>query len=254
MATEMRKENITPSKAAEYLKANRSNRPVNRKHVERLARAISNGEWLINGESIKWNCSDLIDGQHRLLAVIMANKPIETYVVRGLQDAAFDSLDQGKSRSLGDILARSGVKHYSTVASAVKWLAWLSRENNQTNAELHDFVEKNPAIHDSVQFITEFRDLKFSRGMFSALHFSFSLKDADLANQFMSYVLGGERLTKEMAEYKLRQLLISDAKSSRQYHSSDIVSLVIKTWNYVRLGKPLRCLKLSQGEARQEIS
>ena len=106
MATEMRKENITPSKAAEYLKANRSNRPVNRKHVERLARAISNGEWLINGESIKWNCSDLIDGQHLLLAVIMANKPIETYVVRGLQDAAFDSLDQGKSRSLGDILAR----------------------------------------------------------------------------------------------------------------------------------------------------
>ena len=63
-------ETITPAKAAEYLKFNRSNRRVIYRRVDFYVKQMEKNQWKLTGDSIKFNGQNLIDGQHRLEAVI----------------------------------------------------------------------------------------------------------------------------------------------------------------------------------------
>jgi len=80
-------ETITPEIAKTMLGENVNNRRISRDNVNLFAREIRNGEWRFNGEAIKFGKDGrLLDGQHRLLAVIAADKPLTTLVIRGLED------------------------------------------------------------------------------------------------------------------------------------------------------------------------
>ncbi len=100
---------ITPFLATEFLAKNySSNRPLTQSHVKRLSEAILNGEFII-GDTIKFNRADqLIDGQHRLSAIVKANKPVSMLVIRGYDDLAMSVLDIGTKRSVADIAKLSG--------------------------------------------------------------------------------------------------------------------------------------------------
>ncbi|HEY5050458.1 MAG TPA: hypothetical protein VII50_06125, partial [Acidothermaceae bacterium] len=64
---------ITPAKAAEWLEANTTNRPVSRTVVRSFAEAMKRGEWIVTHQGIAFDVSGvLIDGQHRLAAVVEA--------------------------------------------------------------------------------------------------------------------------------------------------------------------------------------
>ena len=98
-------ETITPGEARQILEGNENNRRLNMATVDYYRRQIENGVWQINGESIKLDDRGyLLDGQHRLLAIVKANKPVTTLVVRGLSSEAFKTIDAGKSRSMSDYL------------------------------------------------------------------------------------------------------------------------------------------------------
>ena len=91
---------ITPAVAAEYLRLyNQGNRKPNKAQVAYYAKMMNEGEWELNGESIKFSGSGetlrLLDGQHRLMACVEANVPFETLVVRDIEEKTFDTLDQG---------------------------------------------------------------------------------------------------------------------------------------------------------------
>ena len=97
-------ETITPEIAKTMLGENVNNRRISRDNVNLFAREIRNGEWRFNGEAIKFGKDGrLLDGQHRLLAVIAADKPLTTLVIRGLEDETQQTMDSGKTRTLGDV-------------------------------------------------------------------------------------------------------------------------------------------------------
>lgn len=104
-------ETITPEIAKTMLGENVNNRRISRDNVNLFAREIRNGEWRFNGEAIKFGKDGrLLDGQHRLLAVIAADKPLTTLVIRGLEDETQQTMDSGKTRTLGDVLTLRGEK------------------------------------------------------------------------------------------------------------------------------------------------
>src|SRR5690606_5321337 len=73
---------LTPDTAVRLLERNTLNRPLSDQHVKRIASQISAGKWRFNGDTIKLSeCGDVLDGQHRLWAVIEAKKPVETLIV-----------------------------------------------------------------------------------------------------------------------------------------------------------------------------
>ena len=114
-------ETITPEIAKTMLGENVNNRRISRDNVNLFAREMRNGEWRFNGEAIKFGKDGrLLDGQHRLLAVIAADKPLTTLVIRGLEDETQQTMDSGKTRTLGDVLTLRGEKNSTQLASLAR--------------------------------------------------------------------------------------------------------------------------------------
>lgn len=93
---------ITPQIAKQMLMDNIGNRPLRRNHINRLAASMKRGDWRLTHQGVAY-ASDgrLIDGQHRLHAVIEANTPVMMMVTFGVDD--FVAIDRGAARSLADL-------------------------------------------------------------------------------------------------------------------------------------------------------
>ena len=88
---------VTPAMAMDWLdNANTSNRKVSDAHVQRLARDMTSGEWKLTHEGIAFDPSGiLLDGQHRLWAVVMSETSVEMHVWRNVTREALMAIDGG---------------------------------------------------------------------------------------------------------------------------------------------------------------
>lgn len=110
--TNARLELITVEKAKQFLEHNTSNRPVNDAHVNNLAAEMMRNNFHVTGEAIKFSIDgDLLDGQHRLLAIVKSGKPQEMFVVRNLSAQSFKYMDTNRTRSASDVLGIEGVNN-----------------------------------------------------------------------------------------------------------------------------------------------
>jgi hypothetical protein len=65
---------------------------------------IKRGEWIPTHQGVAFAKSGkLIDGQHRLEAIVEANIPVEMLVVTGVRDDAYKVLDNGIKRTMADL-------------------------------------------------------------------------------------------------------------------------------------------------------
>lgn len=117
--------------ARQWLARNTCNRPLRSRRVEEFARDMVNGNWVANGETIKFATRKnaegqdeefLVDGQHRLWAVVEASKDkpgleIEFLVVQNLAPEAMMTVDNVAKRNYGDYLAMNGQKGSSRVTN-----------------------------------------------------------------------------------------------------------------------------------------
>jgi len=95
---------VSPLLAKQWLSKNlENNRNLSIRYSQNLANLMKKGEWKL-GEPIKFDKhGKLIDGQHRLQAVIIANLSVEFLVIYGYDTESAQVLDRGKTRSLSDI-------------------------------------------------------------------------------------------------------------------------------------------------------
>jgi hypothetical protein len=104
----VRVENIDPDRAAKLLACNGKNRPISPRIVDQLSADIEEDAFEFNGDTICLSSEGiLLDGQHRLSAIIQSGRAVPCIVVYGLDPTVSDTIDQGKPRSVKDILALS---------------------------------------------------------------------------------------------------------------------------------------------------
>ena len=128
-----RVQTITPARAAELLAANSTNRPVSKAVVRGFAEAMRRGEWMVTHQGIAFDTRGvLVDGQHRLAAIIEADRPVELTVFTEVGEGTFDVLDTGKRRSAADVLAIEGEKS-STMLAAMVRAVWLYENRPELN-------------------------------------------------------------------------------------------------------------------------
>jgi hypothetical protein len=129
--------NVTPAMAAAWLKNNFVNRLVSDDTVAAYARDMANGVWQPTHQGIAFNDADaLIDGQHRLLAIVRAKKTIRTMVTFGLpakiegsQMTTMDCVDRGRTRSVADQLKiQHGLKNGTQITQVATAIAGLCHE------------------------------------------------------------------------------------------------------------------------------
>jgi hypothetical protein len=124
---------ITPGRAAELLDANTANRPVSKAVVRSFAEAMRRGEWMVTHQGIAFDVTGaLVDGQHRLAAIIEADVPVELTVFTEVGEGTFDVLDTGKRRTAADVLAIDGEKS-STMLAAMVRTVWLYHNRPELN-------------------------------------------------------------------------------------------------------------------------
>jgi len=118
-------EEITPERAMELLAKNGANRRISEPWVKSLARDIVQRRWQIDGNAIRIADSGrLLDGQHRLSAIIQAKKPVRTFVIYGLKEEVMHNIDRGRPRTLGDLLKiNRGIKASGLVSGIIGQLA-----------------------------------------------------------------------------------------------------------------------------------
>ena len=104
---EARIELITPQIAEQYLAKNSNNyRRLYKATVEQYASEMLNGEWIFNGEAIKFNKSGkLVDGQHRLSAIVKSGCSVPMVVITDVNDDVNTYLTLGHK---GNLLCTAG--------------------------------------------------------------------------------------------------------------------------------------------------
>lgn len=88
---------FTPEIARQYLEMNTQNRIVKKTQVDNIANVIRRGEWSLTHQGIAISKDNVIlDGQHRLLAIIETNATIPIMVTRGFdREQTFSAIDGG---------------------------------------------------------------------------------------------------------------------------------------------------------------
>ncbi len=96
---------LTPEDASKLLAYNIDNRALRSGVVERLANCIRAGQWQLTHQGIAIAESGrILDGQHRLHAIVQAGKPVDIMVATGLDESAFRWIDCGIQRQASDRL------------------------------------------------------------------------------------------------------------------------------------------------------
>src|SRR4051794_2644385 len=96
---EMKLVQVTPEIAREWLESNHNNRPLRGDNVKALARDMRNDDWRLVGDPIRIDrLGNLIDGQHRLAAVVDSGVTIPFYVATGLEPEDKRVIDAGIKR------------------------------------------------------------------------------------------------------------------------------------------------------------
>ena len=94
------------------LNSQMTNRKLNARRVKALAADMLAGRWIDGASMI---CFDdqghLIDGQHRLSAVVVSDTPQLFHVMTGLTRYAQVVIDTGRSRTAADQLSMTGSKN-----------------------------------------------------------------------------------------------------------------------------------------------
>lgn len=109
MTPTMTIEEVTPAIALEYLKANVSNyRKLSKSRVALYAKDMSEGRWQLNGQTIVFaENGTLLDGQHRLAAIVQSKKPVKIAIVRGISNNV-KLFDVGGNRTTGQLVKAEG--------------------------------------------------------------------------------------------------------------------------------------------------
>jgi hypothetical protein len=142
-------EAISPHVAKQYLERNHKNRSLTKERVNALSRDIQSDAFMVTHQCIAFNANgDLIDGQHRLSAVVATGKSVQMYVARyeRTETAMALPFDNGLTRKHYDILDIT--RKQTELASAV--LRIKGRANTFTSADIQACVDHHESQFNTV--------------------------------------------------------------------------------------------------------
>ncbi|MFB6626466.1 MULTISPECIES: hypothetical protein [unclassified Streptomyces] len=240
---------VTPELAKKWLSQNTHNRPLRKRAIADYARDMAAGSWLQNGEAIKFaEDGTLLDGQHRLNAVVAAGVDVTMLVVSGLPRATQETMDAGRKRTAADAFSLRGEVH-ATVLAAVLKRVWLwdqgdykfGQNYTPTTAECAALLKERPEIYRSVEIAVRihqaFRYLPQS--VTGTAHHLLSRIDGAEAVWFFARIGDGAELPAGHPVLTLRNRVMTDRADNRKVPDHQYMAYLIRAWNAVRDNRSL---------------
>lgn len=252
--------------AFQMLNGNTHNRNLRDRVVSAYSRDMDADEWINNGDPIRFaKDGTLLDGQHRLFAVIESNEPIEAVVIRGLPPRAQETMDGGAKRTFPDLLKLRGESQWVALSSIVRAVNLWERgarggigvgNYTPTNSELFVTLDKYPWLRDvaieSGPISTGCKLPRSITGLCWWLFFEIDPEDCrDFFERLRTGVVreGQESMKLGHPVIELRRIL---ADKNREETPGTWTALTIKAWNKYRDGEPVKSLKFRAGGAMPE--
>lgn len=247
-----RKVQVTPELAAQWLKTNQENRNLSDEWIRKLSRDMTNNDFPNVGETLKFDTNGhLIDGQHRLKAVILSGKTVEFFVVENIPRDYRYRMDQVRVRKPSDALT---MEHHvpnsqmavATVRIILMWQIEVikSQTFTPTNQEIIEFTVANKdRIGEAVRYGMNLRgEIGALPSPTAALYFLTYEIDAAEALQFWESVKTGEGLHKGDPELTLRAAIGRLQVKGGEKNPKTFMAMVAKAWNARRAGKKIQVL------------
>lgn len=219
---------IDPAKAQFWLEKNFRNRPINPDVVAAYARDMLNGVWVATHQGVAFNDRDeLIDGQHRLRAIILSGLTVRMMVTFGLPSkingkemTTMDCVDRGRTRSVADQLKiQHGMKNGSITAAICVSLGTICSGERTRRMSVGQTLEIYRAFEHAVTWVIMHRSREHGfkgAGLLAAFAFAMTAEKEDLyagltATQAMyQNLIGGTGLKDRSPMKHLWAFLISD--------------------------------------------
>lgn len=251
---------ITPAQAKKWLAQNTTNRRINKPQVRELTAAMERGEWEVNGESLVIASNgQLLDGQHRLLAIARSGVTIDTMVVTGVDKKVFYTMDQGRKRTLSSVLDIRGEKDANNLAATINLLhfarnGWVNTLPPTVRAS-EKLLNDNPGIRHSVEMShrKELDKMVHVTNVALVHYLATEAAGVDKADEFVDALVYGIGLGDGHPVLALRDRLHRMALQRAKRQGDRVqrkvtLAYLIKTWNAFITGEQMRVLRFGANE------
>lgn len=249
-------------------------RPLRKTRLAKLVGEMTRGEWQHNPLDSIGVTPDgkLLNGQHRLAAVVQTGLPQAFSIVYGVNPDIYRVLDQGLPRSMSDYFKSGGETNATELAAVV---AWQFREEaglhsqasggpyrldarlSPTTHQADDVLARHPRLRDVVKVHSRVAEpgRLLPKSITNWTYYRFSRVDAEAADVFWEGVGSGVGLTSADPRYALRKVLLRRAEGETRGRSSEFVAaLVVKGWNAFLRGKSVKVIAWREDEQFPRIS
>jgi hypothetical protein len=244
------------------LATNVHNRPERDRRTLGYFRNIVTGQFQFVGDTIcfDWD-GKLIDGQHRMKAVVRAAEAAEragldpgtagiwVIVVRGLPPEAQDSKDIGAARSAGDQLKLAGFDYASQMATLARMIITLGSAMpalpgvstvRPTDPEVHQLVrqlseEMTECIGLTKGGLRRAKELKLMPRAVQYALWEFRSYDPKTADGWLEWLVSGADMPEGHPVMVLRRYLLNPRR--RKLSALDQLDLFHQSWNALQSGE-----------------
>lgn len=256
---------VTPEKAESWLRRGGKNRKLIQTQVDRLAKEMLAGRWALDGQTVIFdNQGRLLNGQHRLNAVIQSGCTVLMLVVSGVHDPnAFSTIDTNQTRrGAHTILDIEKIANPANVAAIAKRLLHWENAHDKTRYSFTvDAWRKIPqadvvayGIRNNDEIQSMFREIKQAlpyRRCKAGSALVTALIICNRADEVTTLVFNeglktGANLPEKSSVALLRDRLIAPPERRGIGWELELMALTIKAWNYFWAGKPMKVLRVIQ--------
>lgn len=241
---------ISPADAKEMLKFNTKNRVPRIQTVARYARDMAAGKWHLDGTPIKFSADGtLLDGQHRLAAIIESGATITTAIAIGINPTAQAVMDTGRARTAADMLAIDGEKNSTTLAAAARFGLQVERDEfsgEYSHEEIATYVAANPGLKYAVEFTKNLaRKTDCPPAIVAYSFMVLSRIDSFAAANF--WVSASEKvgLTAGDPVIALTNRFAEARRNREKLPRAAYLSAIYRAWNYRRAGKSMSVVRIA---------
>jgi hypothetical protein len=186
---------------------------------------MASGEWHLTHQGIAFDeLGNLVDGQHRLLAVIESGVPTRFWVFNGVSREAMIAIDMGKTRSAVDAFAFLGddVNSRSVAISRILLGAYVfqRRQTERIDISYEVGLDRLRAFHSAMREAIEFSVLNTSeKGLrhgctSAAIASAWFTQNKDLLSEFKDQLVSGVVTSQsDVAAVKLRNFMTTNGKT-----------------------------------------
>lgn len=253
---------ISPEYAKEVLLTrNKGNRPVKNAAVAKLLQAIQNGEWRLTHQGIAFDWhGNLVDGQHRLIAIAKSGMTVPVSVTTNCDPSIFIACDIGTARTSGDVLSVNGAtkNDATTIGAAIgtvlryeKYpsLAWVGRAAQVSHTEILHYYHNWSEWEYALKLVNKaYRGHRFATPS-NVLALIVLANNAghnwEVISRFAEGLSNGANLAPDSALLIYRNYLQQPGAKPRSHTNAQQYRLacIIKAFNYYAQGWPLKMFK-----------